>query len=361
MKKIARSRQFLRRAFPICCLPIILLASCTASKSSAGGGADYWPADTWRTSSPEKQGLNSRTLGRIDEYVQKDFTGTTSALVVRHGFIVFEKYYRGGPGDPHLQYSVTKSVVSALVGIAMGQGLIGSVNDESYRYLPEAIRDAMTDRARTVTVHHLLTMTSGFDHNDGIGVNEPKELALWFSKGLVFTPGTLFAYNGNNSNLLSAMITETSGLRASAFARKHLFDPIGIRDVVWDERGAYTVGYTGLRLKTRDMARLGYLYLRRGRWNGRQVVPESWVDASTKTQTPIQEMYQTPGIDDAYGYAWWTMKYGAHPAFSAIGYAGQRICVIPDLDLVIVLTGSGGGEVEQLPIIRDCILASITT
>jgi len=115
-----------------------------------------------------------------------------------------------------------------------------------------------------------------------------------------------------------------------------------------------------LRLSTSDMARLGYLYLRKGKWNGQQVISEEWIAESTRKQTPIPADYQTPGINDAYGYLWWTMWYGEHSAFSAIGYDGQRICVIPDYDLVIVFTGAGGGfNVEHLPIIQDCILKAI--
>ncbi len=128
----------------------------------------------------------------------------------------------------------------------------------------------------------------------------------------------------------------------------------------WKEQSEYTDGHSSLRLTTRDMARFGYLYLRKDTWNGRQVVPADWVAESTREQTPIPEAYRTPGIDDAHGYQWWTMWYDKHAAYAAIGVGGQRICAIPDLDLLIVFTGTGGGfDVEHLPIIRDCILASI--
>jgi CubicO group peptidase (beta-lactamase class C family) len=203
----------------------------------------------------------------------------------------------------------------------------------------------MSTEAMKITVHNLLTMTSGFGDNKGTGDSDPEYLKKCLGS-VTAAPGKVFELNSYNPNLLSAIVTQTSGMRASEFARKYLFDPIGHSD---------------LYLSTRDMAKFGYLFLREGKWNGKQIVPEDWVSVSTKEQVPIPKMYQTPGINDAYGYLWWTMWYGTHSAFSAIGYNGQRICVIPDFDLVIVFTGMGGGfDVEHLPIINDCILGSIT-
>jgi len=177
-----------------------------------------------------------------------------------------------------------------------------------------------------------------------------------------YTPGEVFAYNGNNAGLLSLVISQTSGMRASEFANKYLFKPIGIEQATWDEGSEYTVGHSGLRISSRDMARFGYLFLRKGKWNSNQIISERWISESTREQMPIPKRYQTPGINDAYGYLWWTMWYDGHSAYSAIGYNGQRVCVIPDFDLVIVFTGTGGGfDVEHLPIIKDCILASIET
>ena len=336
----------------------VLAIGCLAAQPSAA--QDYWPGETWRTSAPEAQGIDAAVLGRIDEYVKKSFPYMSSVLIVRGGFIVFEKYYQGGQDDPRSQYSVTKSLMSALTGIVIGQGSIESPQSEAYRYMPDALRAAMGPAAKTITVRHLLTHTSGLGDTMGAGEIEPALLAASLGSGLRSAPGTEFAYNGNNPNLLSAMITHVSGLRASELARKYLFDRIGVTRVGWEEGSRWTAGYTGASLATRDMARLGYLFLRQGRWNGEQVVPKEWVAESTRRQVPIPFHYQTPGIDDAHGYGWWTMQYDGHAAFAAIGYAGQRICVIPDLDLVIVFTGTGGGfDVEHLPIIRDCIVASI--
>lgn len=250
--------------------------------------------------------------------------------------------------------------MSALTGIAIGMRLVESTENEIYRYLPESIRSEMSTEARKITVYNLLTMTSGFGDNGGSGNIEPGYLKNCL-RSATTAPGKVFEYNGNNSNLLSAIITQTSGMRASEFAQRYLFDHIGIKQVIWREGSEYTVGYDGLSLSARDMAKFGYLFLRKGKWNGKQIIQAEWISVSTKEQVPIPKIYQTPGINDAYGYLWWTMWYGEHSAYSAIGYDGQRICVIPDFDLVIVFTGMGGGiDVEHLPIINDCILGSIT-
>jgi len=352
--------QGLGRRLATVLLASLLAIACSAGRSGPATAGDYWPAETWRTSKPEKQGLDSKILDRIGEYVQKDFPGTSSVLLVRNGYVVFEKYYQATKDELRATYSMTKSVISALTGIAIEKGLIESEASKVYGYLPDSIRSGMNDDARKITIQHLLTMASGFESNGGTGTMEPVLLKMYFERGLNSAPGEGFGFNGNNPNLLSIIITEKSGMRASEFAQKHLFDPIGIQQAKWDEGVQYTMGAYGLRLSTMDMAKLGYLYLRKGKWKGIQVLSEQWVAKSTRKQTPIPTEFQTPGINDAYGYLWWTMSYGEHSAFSAIGYDGQRICVIPDYDLVIVFTGASGGfDVEHLPIIRDCILKAI--
>jgi CubicO group peptidase (beta-lactamase class C family) len=281
-------------------------------------------------------------------------------LVVRNGYIVFERYYQGGKDDPRTQDSITKTFMSALSGIAIGMGLVESPKNEIYQYLPDSIRSGMNTEARKITVHYLLTMTSGFGDNGGYGNSDPGYLKNCLSS-VTTVPGKVFGLNGDNVNLLSAIITQTSGMRASEFAKRYLFDPIGIKHVTWREGSEYTAGHDGLYLSTRNMAKFGYLFIRKGKWEDKQIIPEEWISVSTKEQVPIPKMYQTPGINDAYGYLWWTMWYSSHSAYSAIGYNGQRICVIPDFDLEIVFTGMGGGmDVEHLPIINDCIFGSIT-
>lgn len=349
------------RGLLIRCCALLLAGFATAPTPVRAQGGEYWPGDSWRTSTPEAQGMDAKTLDTIDERVRKDFPYMSSVLVVRNGAIVFEKYYQGGREDLREQFSITKTAMSALTGIAIGQRLVESVEAEVYSYLPDSVRSGMSSAARSVTVRQLLTHTSGLADNGGLGVIEPTALRRSV-QSLAHAPGTAFAYNGDNANLLSVVISQASGRRASEFARAYLLDPIGIRQARWEEGSQWTAGCTGLAVTTRDMARLGYLYLRKGRWNDVQVLSPDWVDESTRKQVPIPPYYQTPGIDDAHGYLWWTMWYGEHRyrACAAIGYNGQRICVIPELDLVIVFTGTGGGfDVEHLPIIRDCILASM--
>jgi len=139
------------------------------------------------------------------------------------------------------QYSNTKSVISALTGLAIDRGLIERTASEIYQYLPNSIRAGMSEDAKRITIHHLLTMTSGFEDNGGTGSVNAELLGAYFRRGLNHAPGEVFADNGNNPNLPSVIITEKSGMRASEFARKHLFHSIGIKQAQWDEDVKYTM------------------------------------------------------------------------------------------------------------------------
>jgi CubicO group peptidase (beta-lactamase class C family) len=203
---------------------------------------------------------------------------------------VFEKYYQGGKDDQRAQYSITKTFMSALTGIAVGMRLVESTEGEIYRYLPESFRSEMSTEARKITVYNLLTMTSGFGDNGGTGNSDPEYLKKCLGS-VTTAPGKVFEYNGNNSNLLSAIVTQTSGMRASEFVHRYLFDHIGFKQVIWREGSEYTVGYDGLSVSARDMAKFGYLFLRKGKWNGKQIIQEEWISVSTKEQVPIPKIY----------------------------------------------------------------------
>jgi CubicO group peptidase (beta-lactamase class C family) len=185
--------------------------------------------------------------------------------------------------------------------------------DEIYQYLPDSIRSGMNAEAKKITVHNLLTTTSGFGDNGGSGSGETEHLKNRLGS-VTTAPGKLFGYNGDNANPLSAIITQASGMRASAFAKRYLLDPVGTTQVTGREGAGYTAGHDGLNLSTRDMAEFGYLFLRRGKRKGKQTLTEEWIAVSTKERMPIPKIYQTPGINDAYGYMWWTMRYDDHSA-----------------------------------------------
>jgi CubicO group peptidase (beta-lactamase class C family) len=361
-------------------LGCVLAAACTTSTdrqaatgtSQASAGPtqrDYWPTAGWRTAAPAEQGMDPAVLDDLDTIVPDSYPQVRSVLVVRHGYLVYERYWQGvDAGDGHNSFSVTKSFVSALVGIALDDGKLKGLDQTVGELLADHLPATADPRLRQVTLKQLLTMTSGLAGDDStLGGDDDTWIEMlkspdWvrhiLSQPLVSTPGAEFAYTDKNSQLLSAMVADATGQSTLAYARAKLFGPLGIATdhaleptishwpltpaeleayeqapVAWpkDPQG-YHVGGSFLRLPARDLAKLGYLYLNGGRWDATQVVPADYVAASTRPQS---DPSQGPGD---YGYHWWVTNETGHDSFRAMGFGGQLIQVIPDLDLVVVIT-----------------------
>ena len=320
--------------------------------------AEYWPTEEWQTSSAESQGMNSEQLQQIDEYVKEKLPFTTSILIVRNGYIVFEEYYSREKGDLRALQSATKSITSALIGIAIQEGYINDIDEKMIGFFPEFDTEALDPQVRDITIRHLLTMTAGFGP-DVMGIALPDKIQSMLESPLKSKPGDEFAYNSTTSNLLSMIITKTTGLMASEFGEKYLFEPLGVSDLRWSDMILYTYGQEGLRLTTRDMAKIGYLYLNEGMWDGSQIISKEWVVESTKKQIEVFEPEYW--ISDGYGYQWWALSVNGHSSYTAYGGYGQHICVIPDLNMVTAITARGldAYTKEYLQIINDFILPSI--
>jgi CubicO group peptidase (beta-lactamase class C family) len=331
---------------------------------------DYWPTAGWRTAAPAEQGVDPAVLDDLDAIVPAGYPSVRSVLVVRHGYLVVERYRLGiDAGDGHDVRSVTKSFVSALVGIALKERRLQGLDQTVEELLADHLPATADPRLRRATVEQLLTMTSGLAGDDSsLGGDDriwermaqsPDWVRHILGRRLDRAPGEDAAYSSATSHLLSAIVADTTGQSTLAFARAKLFGPLGIAadnaleqtvsrwpptpaelaayeraTVAWprDPQG-YHFGGGGLRLPARDLAKFGYLYLNRGRWGGTQVVPADYVAASTRPQS-----YPSGGLGD-YGYQWWvTHQTAGHDGFRAQGYGGQVIQVIPDLDLVVVIT-----------------------
>ncbi len=317
-----------------------------------------WPTDGWQISTPEEQGMDSTKLAKMWEFLQQpnpDVKGSLlihSLLVIRHGQVVMDaSVYPFNSAKPHEAFSLTKSVLSALVGIAIDQGYIKSLDQSIWDFFPKDKTVAMDDRKAAITLRHLM------NHTSGIGINDP-ELAPLVFKGetvvqhlldspMLAAPGEAYAYLDGNAHLVSALLQQATKLSALEFARKNLFKPLGITDVDWavDTEGV-NFGGAGLAISAQDIARIGYLYLHDGLWNGQQIVSSAWVKQSTKDQLePLQphfwEGYSNFWYNGPYGY-WFNEPEGknaTHRGFAAIGYAGQILYVMPDLDVIVVTTG----------------------
>jgi CubicO group peptidase (beta-lactamase class C family) len=296
--------------------------------------------------------MDSVLLARAIDFIREKNLRVHSLLVIRNGYIVAEAYfYPFARGSKHDLASVTKSFTSTLVGIAVDKGYIKSVQQPVLDFFPGRTIANVDANKRAMTLEHLLTMTSGLQC-----INEPSEVTLsqmmaspdWvqFMLDLPMSdePGTRFVYNSGGSHLLSAIIRETTGMSASAFAQKHLFEPLGISDVVWpfDPQGVNNHGWGSLKLTPRDMAKLGYLYLNEGCWDGKQVVSPEWVAAATR-----EHVFLHGTLQDGYGYQWWCWWVSPRGhGYSAVGRGGQRIFVLPYKDMVVAVT-AGTGDRDQ--------------
>jgi len=302
---------------------------------------DYWPTDGWKTSTPEQQGMDSAKLGIAVEFIQERLPDAYSLLVVRNGYLVFEKYFRqGSPDRIAVIHSVTKSFMSALIGIALDKGYLKRVDQRLFDFFPEYVTDDLDWRKKEIRLKHLLTMSAGLTWNDWGSELWDWVISLdWGEYTLQLPqadyPGNVFNYNSSLSHLLSIILEKSTKISTLEFADQNLFKPLGIRQRHWDNdpQGYYTGGF-GLSLTARDLAKLGFLYLNNGYWDGQSIVSEQWVQASTRHRWYAHRVYGPTG----YGYQWWVKEVDGCHSYRAWGRRGQFIVVVPKLDLVVVVT-----------------------
>jgi len=334
--------------FSICCVDISAVYATEETQTfTFSSHSSYWPTQEWKTSAPEEQGMDSGLLAEMFDEMNKVASTYRihSLLIIRNGYIVVEAYYPGHSKDSLYKiYSSTKSVTSALFGIALHKGYISNLDQPVVDFFPEfALKDI--DLKKQITLRHLLTMSSGLEWPETassyMSLENPTRRMIasenWakyvLEKGVKKQPGTEFNYNSGCAQLLAVIINKKTG-DAQSFAEKNLFSPLGIADYYWfkDTTGIIN-GSHGLEMRTRDMAKFGYLYLKGGYWDGRQIIPRRWVEESTTAQ--IRKYGKPPAIGSPYyGYQWYI-----HPLyFHSLGYQGQYIFVIPEHEMVAVFT-----------------------
>lgn len=313
-----------------------------ALPAAAQGPDDYWPTGDWRTTSPEAQGMDSAPLIAMMQSAVDAHSEIDSLLVIRNGYVVLEAYRPPYNQDRrHHIFSCTKSFISTLIGIAIDRGEIAGVDLSIADLLPADAVAGLDEAKQAITLDNLLTMSSGLDWEGGMfetSINQMTARNNWvqyvLDQPLVTTPGDTFVYHSGGSHLLSVILTEATGLSASAYAEEHLFGPLGITTYEWRaDPQDYNTGGWGLYLRPRDMAKLGYLYLHNGQWDGAQIVSAGWVTTAT------QEHIRAGGtwLSSGYGYQWWIDDEGY---IMALGWAGQYIVVIPAVNMVVVFTSS---------------------
>lgn len=297
---------------------------------------DYWPTDEWRHADPARMGMDATLLERAAAFHEVLFPSGYSLIVIRNGHIVLERYLNGADPDfvPHI-FSITKTVMSALTGIAIGEGLIEGVDQPVIELLSGRQLPPLDPATGLVTVRHVLSHTSGLERQPGDGED-------WIERTIggkiVAEPGSQFSYSNTVPDLLSEVITRRSGMPTAEFAASRLFTPLGIRPGQWDTTPlGVEQGANGLHLSARDLARLGYLYLNDGWWDGRRILPAGWVAESTRSAATFDRTR-------AYGYFMWlwqpppTFRDRPLDTYYAYGHRGQYIGVYPELDLLVVMS-----------------------
>jgi CubicO group peptidase (beta-lactamase class C family) len=319
--------------------------------------ADYWPTQSWLTSTPEEQGLDSAKLAEGLLKIQQKNIPIHSLIIVRNGRMVLNAtFYPYNGQSPHSVGSVTKSLTTLLIGIAIDQGKL-SLDDKLVSFFPDSSLANPDDRKNNIRIRDLASMSSGFECI--YEPNEPTVQAMetspnWVQFGLdlpmAHKPGTHWEYCGVGMHLLSAILEKATGMTALEFARQNLFKPLGIQEVFWpaDPQGVH-MGAGNTRLLPKDMAKIGYLYLHGGVWDGKQIVSRSWVEESVKKHFDVPN-------GDRYGYGWWSSGNGSGRSFFAQGNGGQRIVVNPGYNSIVVTTGEGLNYDELNPYILAAFL-----
>ncbi len=318
-------------------------AACAAqSTTTSGSELAQRPLAPWTESTPEAQGMNSGDLADALEFARRNEINIHSLTVVRNGVIVLDAYfYPYTRAMRHDVASVTKSVMSLLVGQATSDGYLEGVNQRIVSALPTASTVGLDPQVAQIHVGDLLAMQSGFRCGLSPGERELSDMRTtndWVAYALhlpmVAEPGTRFGYCSPNFHLLSAAIANATQRTTLNYARTRLFEPLGIDDVQWPmDRAGINHGWGDLQLRPRDMARIGQLMLQRGRWDERQIVPTAWIDSSLMARA-------MPNQNENYGFGWWLSRR-VPTLFEAIGRGGQRISVVPAKNVVVVMTGGG--------------------
>ncbi len=349
----------LKRTLVIFSLSLFALG-CISLQVAAQSQTDYWPTGEWRRSKPEDQMLDKKILKKLVKRIRRnEIRDLNSLLIVRNGYLVVEKYFNGStPDDVHTLQSDTKSITSLLIGIALEQGKIHSVDDRVLDYFPEYPNVRNLDERKTaLRLQDLLTMRTGLDWSESIYAGSPlQQLNTCGCNWLRFVlnwpmrepPGLRFEYNSGGVIVLGGIILNVAGTSVDDFAQRFLFYPLGITTARWVQgrpEGLPHMG-GGLYLRAKDMAKIGYLVLRKGRWQDEQVISEEWLQESLQHWVRNPRTFNSHPVD--YGYLWWLLPLDGSgkvqdadgDIYTASGARDQWIFVIPKYDMVVVITGN---------------------
>jgi CubicO group peptidase (beta-lactamase class C family) len=368
-----------------------IVVGAAAAGAILGGPLPAATAFEWRKTSPTDAGFAPDMEARLENLISSGRAWKQHGVVVaRKGALVLERYDAGedevwgkptgrvtfGPETLHDLRSVTKSTLGLLYGLALARGKVPPPDQALLDAFPEYAEIATDPRYRRLTIAHALTMTLGLDWNEDIPYQDPANSEIQmerapdryryiFGRPFMADPGTRWIYGAAATALIGRLIVKGTGQSLPDLAREALFDPIGIGATAWSNGlNGEPSPNSGLRMTPRDLARIGQLILNRGEWDGRQVVPSDWLDKSFQPYVACDEFRR-------YGYFWYSgdIQYGSPPNrpiahwVGAFGYGGQRLFVLPELDIVVAITAGNYADKDQwippVRVLREVVLASV--
>jgi CubicO group peptidase (beta-lactamase class C family) len=333
----------------ICCVSFIL-AVCQPSQAGSR------PVPGLPRSAPEAQGVSSAAIRAFVEAADKEVTTMHSFMLLRHGHVLAEGWWKPQSAEtPHVMFSLSKSFLATGVGLAVAEGRL-SVDDPVLKFFPDSFPAHPSENLMAMRVRHLLTMSTGHDT-----VPKFKKDVSWVQTFLAHPvphkPGTHFLYNYGASYMLSAIVQKVSGQTLLDFLRPRLLEPLGIEGATWESSPqGINIGGSGLRVRTEDVAKFGQLYLQKGKWNGKPLVPAAWVESATAKQVANDKAPSAGGGPDwrqGYGFQFWRCRHGA---YRGDGANGQFCIVLPEQDAVIAMTANTRDMQKQLNVVWDKLL-----
>jgi len=319
-----------------------------------------WPAESQPLprSTPEAEGVSSAGVEDFLKAADSNVRVLHSFMLLRHGKVVAEGWWQPhSAGELHVMHSFSKSVSCTAAGFAIAEGKL-KLDDPVVKFFPDYVPADASANLRAMTIRDLMTMTSGHEKEPKF-VEGPDWLKTFFNAPVPHAPGTHFLYNSANIYVLSAIVQKVTGQTLLDYLRPRLFEPLGIDHPVWElSPQGFNLGFAGLHLRTEDVAKYGQFYLQKGQWNGQQLLPAAWAEASVSKQVPNDEGTGARHDTDSrqgYGYCFWLARHGA---YRASGAYGQFSFVMPEQDAVLAITANASSMEKVPPIILDRLLAA---
>ncbi len=307
-------------------------------------------------SSPEEQGISSAAIRDFVEAADKQINTLHSFMLVRHGHVIAECWWKPEAADkPHVLWSLSKSFNSTAVGLAAEEGKL-SLEDPVLKFFKAEAPAEPGENLSAMRVRDLLTMSGGHDTEPKFSIESGPSVKEFFAQPVTHKPGTWFRYNTPGSYMLSAIVTKATGQTVLDFLKPRLFEPLGIENPAWGATAeGYNLGGFGLFVRTEDIAKFGQLYLQKGKWNGKQLLPEKWIEAATAKQVDNDRAPsgKNPDWRQGYGFQFWRCQ---HNAYRGDGRDGQICLVMPEQDAVIAITAQTGQMQTELDLVWEKLL-----